>query len=647
MTSKRMLIWDVMDEILDALRTDGIVIVKAPTGSGKTTQVPQAVLDAGLARSGRILVVQPRRVACRAAARYVAEDRNTEIGGEVGYIVRYDNQATAETKLCFVTDGVLMRFLERDVHLSWADVVVFDEFHERRLFMDVALGMLREARKRRSSLKIVVMSATLEIPRLELYLGARMIEARGTSYPVEVRNYDRFPPQLAVPRRAADVVAREVRKGLDGNVLVFLPGKEEIREAQRRLEKRKFPAVEIIPLHGDLFPKEQDRIFAPTWRRKVILATNIAETSLTIPGITLVVDCGLERRNTVDSETGMSVLSLTRISRASAEQRAGRAGRTARGRCIRLWSEGQHDDLEGFTPPEIQRLDLGNVILTMKSVGLDARSFDFLDPPPINRIADSERLLRTIGALEDDGSLTQTGWRMLRLPLPPRYARMVVEAERSRCLNEVASVACLMAGRPIFRRPPDEVSQADAAHKSFATNDASDFFTLLEVYWRFKFRYARPHWAHEHYLNFEALHDARLLRRKVLKTAFRRGTKWNSQPADFRIVARAIATGFPDRVVRRTEDGRYRLSDGRIADVAPWSVVTSELAVAGEVRLHVFREKERCVVGFLTAVSEELLAQIAPGAVIPQERRFTHRPFSPLDRFGHLVEVAKRLTKGS
>ncbi len=645
MLKKDLPVWTVMDQVLDTLRKDGRVILQAPTGSGKSTQVPQAILDAGLARR-KIVVVQPRRVACRSVARYVAEQRGTKVGTEVGYIVRHDHKATDATRVLFITDGILMRFLERDPFLSWADAVILDEFHERRLYMDVGLGLLREARKRRADLKLVVMSATLEIPRLEMYLDVPVIQASGTTFPVKVQHVCNFPPEWDLPRRVARVVARAVRTLQTGHVLVFLPGKEEIQRTAARLERFRLPLTQVIPLHSELKPKEQDRIFDDSLGQKIILTTNIAETSLTIPGVKLVIDTGLERRSSVDVDTGESVLSLTRISQNSAAQRAGRAGRTAHGTCIRMWSEAEHRKLAQTTLPEIERLDVGSVILTLKSVGIgNVAGFPFLHPPSMERLESSAQLLRTLGALDEKAELTKIGWRMLRLPLTPRYARIVVEAERNQCLSEVASIAALMAGRPIFHRPRDHGQEADESRRLFLVNDSSDFYTLLETFRRFKFNYLRPRWAREHFLSFEALHEARLLRRKILKVCFFRGSRWNLRPADHQAVTRSLVAGFTDHVVRRTPEGRWRLPTGLFADPPAWSVVHSPLAVVADVRLHIAYGAERRYASLLTAVEPDTLAQLGVALKPLPHEGFSHRPLDFTSRFAHLLPIAERLAK--
>ena len=394
-------IWQVHAQIVDALQTGHRLVLIAPTGSGKTTQVPQMLLDGG-ACPGRIVVLQPRRVAARTVAARVAWERGCKLGGEVGYQIRFEDRTSLGTRICFVTEGILLRWLQDDPDLREISVILFDEFHERNLLSDVALALAKRLQEtQRPDLKIVVMSATLEAEPVAKYLGGcPVLVSEGIAFPVEIRHaalHDERP----VSEQAADLVAQITHSGEPGDILVFMPGMGEINAtigACRAAETRE--RLALIPLHGELPPEEQDAAFAPNPLRKVVVATNVAETSVTIDGIVHVIDSGLARVARYEAERGISTLFIEPISRASAEQRAGRAGRTAPGVCHRLWTESAHLNRPERNTPEIQRSDLAEVVLLLHSFGIkDAARFDWLDRPDPQAVERAEKLLRILGAL--------------------------------------------------------------------------------------------------------------------------------------------------------------------------------------------------------------------------------------------------------
>ncbi|MDB4597110.1 helicase-related protein, partial [Akkermansiaceae bacterium] len=377
-------IWKIHADILQTLQSGNRLVLVAPTGSGKTTQVPQMLLDAGIADDKIIVVLQPRRVAARTVTTRVASERKGKLGAEVGYQIRFDDKTSADTRIVFVTEGILLRWLQDDRALSKVGAVLFDEFHERNLLSDVALALVKNLQQtQRSDLAMLVMSATLDAEPVAEYLDqCPILVSEGQSFPVEV-NYLPVPDQNQITTQAAQSVERIINEDGPGDILVFMPGRGEINGTLDALSNlRTNEEVTCIPLHGALEPQEQDRAFAPNKLRKVIVATNVAETSITIDGIRHVVDSGLARVARYDAERGIGTLLLEPISRASADQRKGRAGRTATGTCHRLWTEIAHKSCEERNTPEIQRSDLSEVVLLLHSLGIrEAVTFDWLDKP--------------------------------------------------------------------------------------------------------------------------------------------------------------------------------------------------------------------------------------------------------------------------
>ena len=477
-------IWKIHPDILHSLRGGNRLVLVAPTGSGKTTQVPQMLLDAGIVGEKMIVVLQPRRVAARTVAARVASERSGKLGAEVGYQIRFDDHTSIGTRICFVTEGILLRWLQDDRTLANIGAVVFDEFHERNLLSDVALALVKNLQQtQRPDLLILVMSATLDAAPVAAYLDqCPILISEGQSFPVEV-SYLAMPDQRPFTAQAAEAVERIINLNDPGDILVFMPGRGEINgtlDALRGLRTQE--RVACIPLHGELEPQEQDRAFAPNTLRKVIVATNVAETSVTIDGIRHVVDTGVARVARYDAERGIGTLSLEPISRASADQRKGRAGRTAPGTCHRLWTAIGHKSREERNTPEIQRSDLAEVVLLLHSLGIrEAATFDWLDKPDAQAVERAERLLTMLGALQD-GALTSIGQQMLRLPMHPRYSRMLIEASHRGCVGDAALCAALVSGRDLLARLDRDDAQTKAAREMFEDSAESDFFTLMRAY---------------------------------------------------------------------------------------------------------------------------------------------------------------------
>lgn len=509
-------IWEIHRPVVETLRAGNRLVLVAPTGSGKTTQVPQMLLDAGLAGSRKIVVLQPRRVAARSVAARVAWERRCPLGAEVGYQIRFDDRTSLGTRISYVTEGILLRQLQDDPLLSGVGVVLFDEFHERNLLSDVALALVKRLQEtERPDLKLAVMSATLDAEPVAAYLQSGdssretpILISEGQSFPVEVR-YLTEPDARPVAEQAADLVERIANSGADGDILVFMPGMGEINStigAIRSGHTRE--PLAVIPLHGDLPPEDQDLAFASNSRRKVVVATNVAETSVTIDGIRHVVDSGLARIARYDAERGIGTLVLEPISRASAAQRQGRAGRTAPGTCYRLWTESSQLNRPERATPEIQRSDLAEVVLLLHSLGIRrASEFDWLDRPDPQAVERAEQLLHTLGALrtergpsgqpvdrprrgplasrppaQGDSDLTPVGRQMLRLPMHPRYSRMLLEAAKFDCVPAAALCAALVSGRDLLMRLSRDDKHVREARELFEASQDSDFYTLLRAF---------------------------------------------------------------------------------------------------------------------------------------------------------------------
>ncbi|MFA7004058.1 MAG: ATP-dependent RNA helicase, partial [Verrucomicrobiia bacterium] len=483
-TARALPIWTLHDQFRAAWRQHNRLVVIAPTGSGKTTQVCQMLLEDGRAGGKQIVVLQPRRVATRSVAARVAAERGVRLGSEVGYQIRFDDRTSPETRILFVTEGVLLRRLQDEPELPDVGAILFDEFHERNLFSDVALGLVKQLQaSKRPDLLAMVMSATLDAEPVARYLGdCPILRSEGRSFPVNVRFLnapDRRPPQEV----AADEVERILASGKPGDILVFMPGVWEIQQTITAIRaNRSGEPLTLLPLYGELPPEDQDRVFQLSSHRKIIVATNVAETSVTIDGVLFVVDSGLARINRYDATLGISALRIEPISHASADQRAGRAGRTAPGECRRLWTAVNHKDRPKVNTPEIHRTDLAGIVLLLRSLGVqDIATFDLVDKMDPVAVQAALDMLERLGALDiATGKVTEVGRRMLRLPVHPRYARMLVEASNRGCVRTVALWAALVSGRDMMVRSKEE--SAKEMLELFQTNDNSDFFTLVRAF---------------------------------------------------------------------------------------------------------------------------------------------------------------------
>ncbi|MCU0877523.1 MAG: ATP-dependent helicase HrpB [Pirellulaceae bacterium] len=547
-----------IDEVLPAfaraLSESASVVLRAPPGAGKTTRVPPAMLSVGIGAGEKILVLQPRRVAARATAARIAAEHGWRLGEEVGYQVRFESRTSSRTRIEIITEGILLRRLSTDPFLNGIGAVVFDEFHERSLASDLALAMVRQVQTSvRPELRIVVMSATLAAEPIAAYLGgAPVVESAGRTFPVDVRYQqalDKRPIAASVTAGVAELLA-----ATSGDLLVFLPGLGEIRECERAIaglaEKHD---LAVHPLYGDLPAEEQDAVLRPGPRRKVILSTNVAETSLTIEGVTGVVDSGLARVLKYDERTGLDRLELGPISKASAEQRAGRAGRTQPGVCLRLWPEAAQRIRPEYELPEIQRVDLAGAVLQVLAwIEPDLAAFPWFEPPSAVALERARELLVWLGAADDSGAITPLGRELVALPVHPRIGRLLVEGQRRGIASAAALAAAILSERDPFLR-----DERPRHARTIAEHSRSDLLDRVHALQAFDERGTTASPVGE--LHRGGAKSVLRVRDQLVRLVADRGTKRAAADAipedDF---LQAVLAAFPDRLARRREPGSRR-----------------------------------------------------------------------------------------
>lgn len=669
-------IWEIHSQILEALRSGNRLILSAPTASGKTTQVPQMLLNDGLLERGQVVILQPRRLAARLLAARVAEELGVRLGREVGYQIRFENITSPETRIRFVTEGVLLRQIIDDPKLAGISALLFDEFHERHLYGDITLARALDLQEQqRPDLRLAVMSATLDCDLLTQYLGqvgpgvagppprdrdiapchCSFLSSEGRTHPVEIRYAAQpsYTDKRPIWEQAADAFSHYVAAGGGGDVLVFMPGGFEITqtlEAIRDTDQAK--GFILLPLHGELSPHDQDAAVARYRQRKVVVSTNVAETSLTIDGIRLVIDSGLARIPRYDPYRGINTLLVEKISQFSAEQRAGRAGRTAPGACMRLWSREEHAHRPLRELPEIKRLDLAEVVLTLKAAGVEnLRQFRWLEPPEEQSLAHAEELLTDLGALKTaaqasltagpggipaaGGSsrqgcprdsqtrmsalqITPLGRKMLAFPVHPRYSRMLLAAQHCGCVYQAALVAALTQGRDLLLRNVDRPT-AELRADLLGEKASSDFWILMRAWTyaaknQFRLEACRR-------LGIHAVTARQVvpLLDHFLRIAEREGLEVKPREVKDEALQKCVLIGFSDRVARRLDQGTLRceLVHGRRGVLARESAVqhagASGLFVAAEVREVEGRDKAvNTILSLATAVESAWLRELFP-----------------------------------
>ena len=610
---------------IDALQADLVaacgrvrrLVLRAPTGSGKSTRIPQMLLDLNLVQ-GQIVVLQPRRIAASLLAARIAQERGVRLGGEVGYQIRFERVESAQTRIKFVTEALLLRQMASDPELKGVGAVVFDEFHERNLHSDVALALARRLQEtHRPDLLIMAMSATLDTEGVAKWLGsAETLAADGRAYPVQVE-YTHLPRNSTRPiwDAAAEQVRRVLSEEAEGDILVFMPGSYEIMRtigAVRNLPES--GGIDILPLYGELPPEEQDRAVKPSPGRKVIVATNVAETSLTIPGVRAVVDAGLARIARFDPHRGIDTLLVEPVSQASAEQRAGRAGRTGPGRCIRLWSQTDHEARPLREVPEIKRVDLSETILLLLSSGWgEAATFPWYEKPDDKALQRALTVLADLGAVDAQGKLTNLGRRMSVFPAHPRYARMLLAAGDLDCVYEVCRIAGLAQGRDILFRKVDD--RTENARDSVEQEDGSYFFPRLALLQRAVEMKFDADACDRFGVHGQAARQADQAARQFLRLAEGQGLPVSDRIADPAAVRRCLLLGFSDRLAVRLDAGTLRcaLVHGRTGELRRESSIrNAKLLVAAEVDEIQARGGVTTYLSLATAIEEAWLQELFP-----------------------------------
>jgi len=666
---ERLPVYDLEHDIVASLRATKRLVLQAPTGSGKSTQVPQMLLKHGVLGSGQCVILQPRRLAARLLASRVAKEINVELGREVGYQVRFESATSEATRIKFETEGILLRQLIQDPTLRGVSAVIFDEFHERHLYGDITLARALDIQEQhRPDLLIAVMSATLDAGELESYLsqsaigsrqsatrGCSVLRSEGRMFPVEVEYLPRRlgangPPPWEL---AADVFSHFIRSGGKGDALVFMPGAFEISQTITAI--RNVPESRgylVLPLHGELSPRDQDAAVARCDQPKVVVATNVAETSITIDGVRLVIDSGLARIPRYDANRGINTLLVEKISQASSNQRAGRAGRTAPGKCIRLWSRPEHDERAPQELPEIKRLDLAEVVLTLKAAGVeDLRSFRWVEKPDEISLTHAEELLADLGAIDHGGKITSVGRKMLAFPVHPRYSRMMLAAQEYGCVHQACLVAALTQGRALMLRGGGK-DVRDDREDLLGDRVSSDFWILMRA-WNFalknQFRLDACRQLGIHALTARQVGP---LFDQFLRIASDEGLDTQPRETKDEALQKCILIGFSDRLARRVDHGTLRceLVHGRRGMLARESMVQqSPLFIAAEIREIGGRDNEvNTILSLATAIEADWLKELFPEDIkseihVQWDAQARRVQAAELIRFRDLALSAKRV----
>ncbi|EGR0047154.1 TPA: ATP-dependent RNA helicase HrpA [Vibrio vulnificus] len=556
------------DDIADAIAHHQVVIVAGETGSGKTTQLPKICAELGRGKFGLIGHTQPRRLAARSVANRIAEEMETQLGDFVGYKVRFNDQISENTQIKLMTDGILLAEIQHDRFLNQYDTIIIDEAHERSLNIDFILGYLKELLPRRPDLKVIITSATIDPERFSNHFGgAPIIEVSGRTYPVETR-YRPLGGETEDDRDQLEGIFDAVDELCDeglGDILIFMNGEREIRDTADALAKRKLKDTEIVPLYARLSAGEQNKIFQPHTGRRIVLATNVAETSLTVPGIKYVIDPGTARISRYSYRTKVQRLPIESVSQASANQRKGRCGRVQEGICIRLYSEDDFNSRPEFTDPEILRTNLASVILQMTALGLgDIEAFPFVEAPDKRNILDGVRLLEELGAINSNAKdpkkrLTAVGKQLARLPIDPRLARMVLEAPRFGCLKEVMIIAAALSIQDPRERPSDKQQSADDKHRRFYHED-SDFLTFVNL-WNHIQKQQKAlsgnqfrRQCKDDYLNYLRVREWQDVYFQIHQSMREMEFKLNSEPGSYDAVHSAILTGLLSHIGMKDQE---------------------------------------------------------------------------------------------
>jgi ATP-dependent helicase HrpA len=550
-------------EILEAIRDHQVVVIAGETGSGKTTQIPKICLELGRGVSGLIGHTQPRRIAARSVANRIAEELKTELGQQVGFKVRFSDHVSDHTYIKLMTDGILLAEIQSDRYLDQYDTIIIDEAHERSLNIDFLLGYLKQLLPRRPDLKLIITSATIDTERFARHFDdAPIIEVSGRTYPVEVR-YRPLEEQDGELVDGVLTAVDEISRIDRGDILVFLSGEREIREVAEALRKHHPPTTEVLPLFSRLSVQDQNKVFQPHGQRRIVLATNVAETSLTVPGIKYVIDGGYARISRYSYRSKVQRLPIEKVAQSSANQRAGRCGRVSAGVCIRLYSEDDFLNRREFTEPEILRTNLASVILQMENLGLgDITAFPFVEPPDGRLISDGYKLLFELGAVNHRQEITKLGRALVRLPIDPRLARMVFEADRRGSLREVLIIISALSVQDPRERPMEAAQKADEAHQQF-WDESSDFLSLLNLWNAFEEqRHHLSHnklrkWCTKNFLVYMRMREWRDIHGQLLRQVKEGDMTLNEREADYEAIHMALLSGLLGQVAFKGEEYDY------------------------------------------------------------------------------------------
>ncbi|XP_037958646.1 probable pre-mRNA-splicing factor ATP-dependent RNA helicase mog-4 [Teleopsis dalmanni] len=620
-TKKSLPVYPFKDDLIAAITEHQVLIIEGETGSGKTTQIPQYLVEAGFTKNKKMIgCTQPRRVAAMSVAARVAEEMGVKLGNEVGYAIRFEDCTSERTILKYMTDGTLHREFLSEPDLASYSVMIIDEAHERTLHTDILFGLVKDIARFRPELKLLISSATLDAEKFSKFFDdAPIFRIPGRRYPVDIF-YTKAPEADYIDACCVSVLQIHATQPL-GDILVFLTGQDEIETCQEVLLERtkrlgsKILELIIIPVYANLPSDLQAKIFEPTPpnARKVILATNIAETSLTIDNIIYVIDPGFAKQNNFNSRTGMESLMVVPISKASASQRAGRAGRTAPGKCFRLYTAWAYKhELEDSTIPEIQRINLGNAVLMLKALGInDLLHFDFLDPPPHETLVIALEQLYALGALNHHGELTKLGRRMAEFPVDPMMGKMLLASEKYKCSEEMVTIAAMLSvNSAVFYRPKDKIIHADTARKNF-NHIHGDHLSLLQVYNQWVDTEYSTQWCYENFIQYRSMKRARDVREQLIGLMLRVEIDMVSSLTESTNIRKAITAGYFYHVAKLSKGGNYKtIKHNQTVMIHPNSALFDELPRWVLYHELVFTSKE--FMRQVTEIESKWLLEVAP-----------------------------------
>lgn len=627
-TKESLPIFPFKDDLIQAVREHQVLIIEGETGSGKTTQIPQYLHEAGFTEDAKkIGCTQPRRVAAMSVAARVAQEMGVKLGNEVGYAIRFEDCTSERTIIKYMTDGTLHREFLSEPDLQSYSVMIIDEAHERTLHTDILFGLVKDIARFRPDLKLLISSATLDAQKFsEFFDDAPIFRIPGRRFPVDIY-YTRAPEADYVDACVVSVLQIHATQPL-GDILVFLTGQDEIETCQELLQEKtrrlgsKIKELIILPVYANLPSDMQAKIFEPTPpnARKVILATNIAETSLTIDNIIYVIDPGFAKQNHFNSRTGMESLMVVPISKASANQRAGRAGRVAAGKCFRLYTAWSYKhEMEDNTVPEIQRINLGNAVLMLKALGInDLVRFDFLDPPPHETLVLALEQLYALGALNHHGELTRLGRRMAEFPVDPMMAKMILASEKYKCSEEIVTIAAMLSvNASIFYRPKDKIIHADTARKNF-NHINGDHLSLMNVYNQWRDSDYSTQWCYENFIQYRSMRRARDVREQLVGLMQRVEIDMVSNVTETVNIRKAITAGYFYHIARLSKGGSYKtIKHNQSVTIHPNSSLFEDLPRWVLYHELVFTTKE--FMRQVTEIESKWLLEVAPHYYKPKE----------------------------